>query len=72
MSDVHNGMHLPQSLNECQIWLQWWRSVAIDLANAGFCEYCDAHCASEMDNCPDTDGWHSAYERVAEVVKELQ
>jgi len=69
---TNEEIRLSEALNECHISLRWWRSIATDLANAGFCEYCDDHCASEMNNCPDTDGWHSAYNKLAEVVKELQ
>lgn len=46
--------------------------AGLDLANSGFCEYCDSQAATELINCPDNDGWHSAYNRMAEIVEGLQ
>jgi len=44
----------------------YWKGIATGLALAGFCEYCDRHCASELTNCPDKDGWHKYYNQLPE------
>ena len=65
-------MKMVEDLREAEIMSRYykreatlWKDIAVRLANAGFCEYCDDHSASEMDNCLDADGWHKAYNDAA-------
>ena len=41
--------------------LNTWKDIAIHLAYAGYCEYCQSRGASELEGCPDLQKWHTAY-----------
>jgi hypothetical protein len=42
----------------------YWKDIAIGLANSGFCEFCESRAATHLINCPDEDGWHRAYSKL--------
>jgi hypothetical protein len=46
--------------------------AGLGLAYSGACDYCDSHAATELNNCPDKHGWHSAYNQMADVLEHLQ
>lgn len=63
-------MRIVEDLREAEIMSRYykreatlWKDIAVRLAHAGFCAYCDAH--SEMNKCHDPDGWHKAYNDAA-------
>ena len=44
----------------------YWKDIAIGLANSGFCEFCDSRAATHLEYCPDEDGWHKTYSKLPE------
>ncbi len=46
--------------------------AGLGLAYSGACEFCDSQAATELGNCPDKHGWHSAYNQMADVLEALQ
>lgn len=46
--------------------------AGLGLAYSGACEFCDGRAATELENCPDKHGWHSAYNQMADVLEALQ
>jgi hypothetical protein len=53
-----------RQLKEAEEQRDYWRDIAIGLANAGFCEFCDSRAATHLINCPDKDGWHEAFSKL--------
>jgi hypothetical protein len=41
-----------------------WKQLAIDLATAGFCDYCNSRESGYLEDCPDTQGWHEVWSKV--------
>ena len=44
----------------------YWKDIAIGLANSGFCEFCESRAATQLEYCPDEDGWHKTYSKLPE------
>lgn len=46
--------------------------AGLGLAYSGACEFCDSRGSTDLSDCPDKHGWHSAYDQMADVLEHLQ
>lgn len=53
-----------RQLKEAEEERDYWKDIAIGLANSGFCEFCESRAASHLKHCPDEDGWHRTYSKL--------
>jgi hypothetical protein len=55
-----------RQLKETEDERDYWKDIAIGLANSGFCEFCESRAATHLVYCPDEDGWHKTYSKLPE------
>ena len=55
-----------RQLKETEDERDYWKDIAIGLANSGFCEFCEGRAATHLEYCPDEDGWHKTYSKLPE------
>jgi hypothetical protein len=69
---LDNAYELMHKARDTAALLEHVADAGLGLAYSGACEFCDSQAATELNNCPDKHGWHSAYNQMAEVIEHLQ